>query len=336
MANDKASGGGLGILAVIALAAGCGGQLPVPHETPPPGSWDAAVYQVRFDDVLEPVQGAAVSRSFFDTPGIRPMMGRLFADHEYAAPPSRVVLIAHALWVERFDSSPGVIGREIEVDGAPVVVVGVLPAGFSFPDGSGLWVPRVAVSHAGWTVRSDASDSEIRALARRAVDDVGRALAALRPFPRPVTVRLARCGDAAQAVWLDDAGEILLCDELLSHALTFADEPLPVVRYIVAHEVGHASADLFGIPATGSGEFDADQFAAVLLTAGGLQADVVAAAMMMRRMAEQPDLLEVTRRERLSRSDALMCLVDETHAAAEPRCRTTLRDARARWHAALS
>jgi hypothetical protein len=186
-----------------------------------------------------------------------------------------------------------------------------------------------------WTVTSDSAESEIRTLARRAVDDVGRALAAVRPFTRPVTVRLGRCGEVAEAVWKDDVGEILLCDELLSHALAFADEPLPIVRYIVAHEVGHASADLFGIPVAGSGELDADQFAAVLLTAGGMQADVLAAAAMMRRMAQQADLLEATQHERLGRAEALACLVEEDGPGPEAQCRTTLPEARARWRAAF-
>jgi predicted permease len=44
-----------------------------------------------------------------------------------------VVLLSHRLWQRRYGSDPGVVGRRVELDGAPVTVVGILPEGFQLP-----------------------------------------------------------------------------------------------------------------------------------------------------------------------------------------------------------
>ncbi|MGH7555299.1 MAG: ABC transporter permease, partial [Longimicrobiales bacterium] len=55
---------------------------------------------------------------------------------------NRVVVLSHALWSERYGGDPSVVGREIDIGGAPYAVVGVMPEGLSFPTASTrLWVP---------------------------------------------------------------------------------------------------------------------------------------------------------------------------------------------------
>jgi predicted permease len=50
--------------------------------------------------------------------------------------------LSHALWQTRFGGSPEVLGRSFQLQGQPYEVVGVAPAGFDYPTGSGLWIPR--------------------------------------------------------------------------------------------------------------------------------------------------------------------------------------------------
>jgi predicted permease len=83
------------------------------------------------------------SANFFGVLGVQPALGRLFAPGEDAAGAPRVVVLSHAIWASRFASDPGVVGRAVQLDGAPYTVVGVLPASFQFaPVGAAdVWVP---------------------------------------------------------------------------------------------------------------------------------------------------------------------------------------------------
>ena len=70
---------------------------------------------------------------------VRPLLGRFFVDADSGSSARSVVVLSHDLWVERFGSSPMMIGRDIELDGRHTTVVGVAPPGFGFPEvrGSG-------------------------------------------------------------------------------------------------------------------------------------------------------------------------------------------------------
>ena len=92
----------------------------------------------------EPVRlsGGQISAGFFETLGIAPQLGRIFAPAEYRPGGERVVLIAHGLWQERFGSDPGIIGRSIRLSDELFTVVGVMPDALQFPiDGLKFWLP---------------------------------------------------------------------------------------------------------------------------------------------------------------------------------------------------
>ena len=84
----------------------------------------------------ERIDGARVTWSLLDVLGVRPVAGRaiLPADDQPGAAP--VVLLSASL-ARRLDAtSPGghaLVGRSLPLDGRPHLIVGVLPAGFHFP-----------------------------------------------------------------------------------------------------------------------------------------------------------------------------------------------------------
>src|SRR3989442_5797960 len=80
------------------------------------------------------VDGAMVSASLFRLLQVEPVLGRTFTADEDRAAPSRVVLIGHSLWTDRFGSSPSIIGQTLQLNDEPYSVVGVMPRGFHFPD----------------------------------------------------------------------------------------------------------------------------------------------------------------------------------------------------------
>ncbi len=75
--------------------------------------------------------GALVSANYFDVLRARPALGRFFlAGEEVAEGGAPVVVLSHDLWLNRFGSDPGVLGRTLEINRRPYTVVGVAPPGF--------------------------------------------------------------------------------------------------------------------------------------------------------------------------------------------------------------
>ena len=50
-------------------------------------------------------------------------------------------MISHALWQNRLGGDAGIVNKTISLNGKPYSVLGVMPAGFEFPDKVDLWVP---------------------------------------------------------------------------------------------------------------------------------------------------------------------------------------------------
>ena len=74
--------------------------------------------------------------------GVQPVLGRALTrgDSAPGAPP--VILLGHTFWKNEFGGRPTVIGELVRVDGAATEIVGVLPDGIEFPNGSdSYWVP---------------------------------------------------------------------------------------------------------------------------------------------------------------------------------------------------
>ena len=90
----------------------------------------------------ERVEGGAVTPNLFPLIGAQPMLGRQFLREEGAvAGFEPVVMLSHGLWQRRFGRDPGIVGRTIHVNDRALVVVGVMPEGFRFPERAQLWVP---------------------------------------------------------------------------------------------------------------------------------------------------------------------------------------------------
>jgi len=79
----------------------------------------------------ERLQGDWVSASFFQTLGVKPILGRDFTpeDDQFGAGP--VVLISEGLWNRKFGAAPDALGRNITLDGKGYIIVGVMPASLS-------------------------------------------------------------------------------------------------------------------------------------------------------------------------------------------------------------
>lgn len=82
------------------------------------------------------------SASLFSTLQVQPALGRVFSEENEAPGADRVIVLSHALWENRFNADPAIVGRDIRLDAQPYRVIAVMPDGFDFPNRNvGAWVP---------------------------------------------------------------------------------------------------------------------------------------------------------------------------------------------------
>src|ERR1700682_1659089 len=87
--------------------------------------------------------GVRVSVDFFRVLGSKPALGRTFLEEQERPGANSVAIISNPLWQNRFGSDPAAIGQVFTVDGTATTIVGIMPAGFNFPDGIEIWMPGV-------------------------------------------------------------------------------------------------------------------------------------------------------------------------------------------------
>lgn len=130
------------ILTAIALTGSCVRDRPPVFNEPPAGTYTTATRHVRLGDSVASVPGATVTLDFFKAAEAPPIIGRYFVKGEEMVDAAAVVVLSYDFWRERFESSPAVIGRMVNLDGWPHTVVGIAPRGFNFPEGTRVWTPR--------------------------------------------------------------------------------------------------------------------------------------------------------------------------------------------------
>lgn len=87
------------------------------------------------------VNSALVNANLFPTLGIEARTGRTFFDEEDQPGRDRVVIISDSLWRSRFGADPSIVGTTIGLSGNNYTVIGIMPAGFHFPNQEDLWIP---------------------------------------------------------------------------------------------------------------------------------------------------------------------------------------------------
>src|SRR5579872_1076008 len=102
-------------------------------------------FNITGSDQPQALQASVVSRDFYRTLGVRPLLGRTFTADEEQPGQNHVVVLGYSLWKSAFGGNPNIVGSNIHLDDQPYTVVGVMPPKFKFPDWAQLWAPL------GWT-----------------------------------------------------------------------------------------------------------------------------------------------------------------------------------------
>jgi predicted permease len=127
--------------------------------------WGASSFEVLADyqvagavvKVNQDIQRAVVSYAspdFFNVFRVPPSIGRTFDVGEAEPGAESVAVLSDTLWRNEFAGSTSAIGATIYVSGSAYTVIGVMPAGFTFPGKTSLWI----ASPTGWQAKASPSE----------------------------------------------------------------------------------------------------------------------------------------------------------------------------------
>jgi putative ABC transport system permease protein len=116
--------------------------------------YGGAGYDITGTGKPESVAGGRVSSNFFPVLGVRPLHGRVFLPEEDRPGRNHEVILSYKLWQARYASDPDVVGKSINLDGDPYVVVGVMGPKMAVPNFAQLWTP-LGLTDKEAAVRSD-------------------------------------------------------------------------------------------------------------------------------------------------------------------------------------
>src|SRR6266403_427866 len=85
---------------------------------------------------------ASVSRDFFSVMAVQPIIGRSFRDEDERSGAAPVALVSFGYWKQLLSGTSELSALPLTIGDRSYSVVGVLPAGFRFPENVDIWVPR--------------------------------------------------------------------------------------------------------------------------------------------------------------------------------------------------
>ncbi len=95
-------------------------------------AWDTLAVSVTGRGEPERVEAVEVTDATLSLLRVQPALGRLFTKEDDAPGSPRRVILTHGYWQRVFGGANDVVGRQLEINGAPNEVIGVLPPSFRF------------------------------------------------------------------------------------------------------------------------------------------------------------------------------------------------------------
>jgi predicted permease len=102
-----------------------------------------ASFNLATSEAPERVEGELATGEYFATFGVQPIAGRVFTADEDKPGRGQVVVISERLWRTHLHSVSSIVGQQLHINGAPYVVVGVMPKTFDpLLNNSDIWIPE--------------------------------------------------------------------------------------------------------------------------------------------------------------------------------------------------
>jgi putative ABC transport system permease protein len=80
------------------------------------------------------INAGLVTGNYFEVMGLSPVLGRVTGPENDGPGVPAVMVLTYDFWQRRFGGDPGIIGKQVRLDGTSVTVIGVLQPAPSFPD----------------------------------------------------------------------------------------------------------------------------------------------------------------------------------------------------------
>src|SRR5262245_11181538 len=92
----------------------------------------------------EPLRARVLSATndFFRVLGVAPLVGRAFLPEDAKDGGKQVAVVSHGFWQKALGGRADLAGVKLRISDRVFDVVGVMPPGFSYPQGFDLWTPR--------------------------------------------------------------------------------------------------------------------------------------------------------------------------------------------------
>ena len=87
----------------------------------------------------------AVSDTFFDVLGARPLLGRTFHSGEDRPGAAPAIVVSAAFWKTKLGADPSVVGRTLAIGRDGWRIIGVMPPEFFYPAGADFWTPAATL-----------------------------------------------------------------------------------------------------------------------------------------------------------------------------------------------
>jgi predicted permease len=96
-------------------------------------AWSSVRFNLASAGEMQSVDGVWASGSFFDSLGVRPILGRSFSqvdDRRGGGPDGSVAVISYQFWHRHFGGGADTVGRSLRLNGVPFTIIGVTPPEF--------------------------------------------------------------------------------------------------------------------------------------------------------------------------------------------------------------
>jgi ABC-type lipoprotein release transport system permease subunit len=138
----------------------------------------------------EPVRALtfSVSGDFFHVLGTKPVVGRTFLPEESKPGGAPVAVVSYGFWQRLLGGKSDLAGTTLRLLDQNVTVVGVMPAGFAFPQDAEVWIPRelfpqeISRSAHNWSVvarlrpgiKTEQANAEVGAIGKQLKQEYGK------------------------------------------------------------------------------------------------------------------------------------------------------------------